>query len=156
MFSAQYYQIAGNFLVLSTWISTYVDMNYCFQEATLKKRSKEREDLGVELYGIQQELARFQMMLERRHDDFSHKNQLRQREEQQLTEVRSLYKDTQLTFNKETKKGLAVGYVLSLLSIYSLFLCLHQSECLSVYNFICKTIKYNPYMCLFSLGETGW
>lgn len=74
-------------------------------EGTHKKRSKEREDLGVELYGMQQELARYQMMLERRHDDFSQTTQQRQREEQQLGDVRSLYKDSQLIFNKEKKKG---------------------------------------------------
>ena len=77
------------------------------QDESLKTRKKEREDLGVELYGVQQELARYQMMLERNHDNFSQLNQQRQREEQQLTEVRGLYKDTQLTFNKEKKKGQA-------------------------------------------------
>ena len=75
------------------------------QDESLKTRKKEREDLGVELYGVQQELARYQMMLERNHDNFAQINQQRQREDQQLTEVRNQYKDTQLAFNKEKKKG---------------------------------------------------
>ena len=41
----------------------------------LKNRKKEREDLGVDLYGVQQELARFQMMLEKHHDEYSNLNQ---------------------------------------------------------------------------------
>ncbi|KAK3091997.1 hypothetical protein FSP39_024328 [Pinctada imbricata] len=70
----------------------------------LRNRKKEREDLGVELYGIQQELARFQMMLEKNHDEFANLNQARNQEEQQLDDVRGLYKDTQLNVNKEKKK----------------------------------------------------
>lgn len=37
--------------------------NLCFfhQEESLRVKGKEREDLGVELYGVQQELARFQV-----------------------------------------------------------------------------------------------
>ena len=83
----------------------YKNWNICVQDESLKTRKKEREDLGVELYGVQQELARYQMMLERNHDTFTQTNQGRQREEQQLSDVRSLYKETQLTFNKEKKKG---------------------------------------------------
>lgn len=57
---------------------------------------------------MQQELARYQMMLERNHDEFSQKNQLRQRHEQELVDVRHVYKDTQLTVNMEKKKGKTV------------------------------------------------
>ncbi|XP_025098485.1 coiled-coil domain-containing protein 40-like isoform X2 [Pomacea canaliculata] len=74
-------------------------------DESLRVRKKEREDLGVDLYGVQQELARYQMMLERNHDEFSQKNQLRQRHEQELVDVRHVYKDTQLTVNMEKKKG---------------------------------------------------
>ena len=41
-----------------------------------KNKKKEREDVGVELYGVQQELARHQMMLEKQHDEFAQKNQV--------------------------------------------------------------------------------
>jgi hypothetical protein len=70
----------------------------------LRNRKKEREDLGVDLYGIQQELARFQMLLEKHHDEFANLNQSRQQEEAQLEDVRNTYKDNQLIVNKEKKK----------------------------------------------------
>lgn len=70
----------------------------------LRNRKKEREDLGVDLYGIQQELARFQMLLEKHHDEFANLNQGRQQEEAQLDDVRNTYKETQLIVSKEKKK----------------------------------------------------
>ncbi|XP_045213458.2 coiled-coil domain-containing protein 40-like [Mercenaria mercenaria] len=73
-------------------------------DESLKNRKKEREDLGVDLYGIQQELARYQMMLEKRHDEFSEVKQVRTQEEQQLEDVRNMYKDLQYNANVEKKK----------------------------------------------------
>ena len=87
------------------------------QEEAVKSFSMERENLGVELYGVQQELARYQMLLEKHHDDFTKISQLRQRKEVQLSTVRVLYKDTQLTYNKEKKKGWLV------VSVFITFLC---------------------------------
>ncbi|XP_064620964.1 coiled-coil domain-containing protein 40-like isoform X2 [Lineus longissimus] len=72
-------------------------------EALTKKR-KEREDTGVDLYGVQQELARYQMTLEGKHDEYTSVNQQKNQEEQQLAEVRSMYKQTQGHFNSEKKK----------------------------------------------------
>lgn len=77
----------------------------------MRTRKKEREDLGVELYGIQQELARFQMMLEKRHDEFSDVQQVRQQEEQQLTDVQNMYKDLQFKANQEKKKSMFVTHL---------------------------------------------
>ncbi|GFR74317.1 coiled-coil domain-containing protein 40 [Elysia marginata] len=74
-------------------------------DETLRVKKKEREDLGVELYGVQQELARYQMLLEQKHDQVADLKQERQKEEQELTDVRSLYKDSQTIVNKERKKG---------------------------------------------------
>lgn len=71
----------------------------------MRNKKKDREDLGVDLYGVQQELARYQMMLEKNHDEFSQLTQMRLQEEQQLTDVRSMYKDEQLTVNQEKKKS---------------------------------------------------
>ena len=72
----------------------------------MKNRKKEREDLGVDLYGIQQELARYQMILEKRHDEFSEVTQVRSQEEQQLDDVRNMYKDLQYNVNVEKKKSM--------------------------------------------------
>ncbi|XP_076463938.1 coiled-coil domain-containing protein 40-like isoform X2 [Babylonia areolata] len=73
--------------------------------ATLKSKKVEREDLGVELYGTQQDLARHQMNLECLHDHFTDMSQQRFRKEEQLREVRALYRDTLLTFNKEKQRA---------------------------------------------------
>lgn len=70
-----------------------------------KKKSEEREDAGVELYGIQQELARHQMMLEKEHDNFSKSAQARSQVEQQLNDVRVMYRENQTKVNEEKKKG---------------------------------------------------
>ncbi|CAL1527056.1 unnamed protein product [Lymnaea stagnalis] len=71
----------------------------------VRVKKKEREDLGVELYGVQQELARYQMILEQQHDKVATLKQERQKEEQELTDIRGLYKESQLIVNKERKKG---------------------------------------------------
>ncbi|XP_059157116.1 coiled-coil domain-containing protein 40-like isoform X2 [Physella acuta] len=72
---------------------------------TLKMKKKEREDIGVELYGVQQELARYQLMLEEKHDHVAQIKQNRQKQEQDLTDVQSMYKQLQNNVNKERKKG---------------------------------------------------
>ncbi|XP_055874600.1 coiled-coil domain-containing protein 40-like [Biomphalaria glabrata] len=74
----------------------------------LRVKKKSREDLGVELYGVQQELAKYQMMLEQQHDQVASLKQERQKEEQELNDVRFLFKDTQLEINKERKNCTAL------------------------------------------------
>lgn len=71
----------------------------------MRTKREERENMGVELYGVQQELARHQMMLEKHHDNYTTINQTRQQRDQRLSEVRVLYKDMQNTVNTERKKG---------------------------------------------------
>lgn len=44
--------------------------------------------MGVNLYNLQQELARHQMLLEKEHDHFGEINQDRQRIEQELKQIR--------------------------------------------------------------------
>jgi hypothetical protein len=70
-----------------------------------KNKKREREDAGVELYGVQQELARHQMLLEKEHDSFSQTKQIRSQVEQELGEVRGMYKDQQTRVNDERRKG---------------------------------------------------
>ena len=69
-----------------------------FQLGLVKTRTKSREDLGVELYGIQQELARHQMLLENNHDKYSVCNQERVSTEQHLVDIRTNYKKSQNTY----------------------------------------------------------
>ncbi|XP_066443436.1 coiled-coil domain-containing protein 40 isoform X2 [Eleutherodactylus coqui] len=72
--------------------------------ALMKKNKSEREDLGVILYGIQQELARQQMGLEKQHDKYADISTLRRQEEEELESIRNMYKITHLTTNTEHKK----------------------------------------------------
>ena len=81
------------------------------QEA-VKAKGNWRETLGVELYGVQQELARCQMVLERHHDQFADVSQLREQKEQMLAEIQQMYRSTQNIVNSERKKGAnGVGFL---------------------------------------------
>lgn len=41
------------------------------KDEDLKRLKKKKEDVGVDLYGVQQQLARMQLMLEKTHDNFN-------------------------------------------------------------------------------------
>ncbi|XP_069511299.1 coiled-coil domain-containing protein 40 isoform X2 [Ambystoma mexicanum] len=69
-----------------------------------KKSKTQREDLGVMLYGMQQELARLQMELEQHHDRHAQMATTRRQMEEELQHIRNLYKDTRSTTNEERKK----------------------------------------------------
>ena len=59
----------------------------------------------MELYGVQQELARHQMILEKNHDDHSKCKQESSQTEQRLNDVRRLYREKQTSVSGERKKG---------------------------------------------------
>ena len=75
-------------------------------------KKKEREERGVELYGIQQELARQQMKLEKDHDIFNEEGQLRKKCEGKLNEVRTIYKQSFDDFNLQRKRGIEFDHYL--------------------------------------------
>ena len=79
--------------------------------------------MGVDLYGIQQELARYQMMLESMHDEYSKLSQERNGLQAKLSDVRTQYRDKQFTVSDERKKGLR-DFLLSL--VYVLISCILQ------------------------------
>jgi len=58
-----------------------------------KNKKTEREQLGVDLYGLQQQLARQQMMLEKEQDNLGAVNQLRKQKEELLQQVQQMYQD---------------------------------------------------------------
>jgi len=72
------------------------------EEHTVKK--KEREELGVELYGVQQELARQQMTLEKEHDRLNEGEQIRKKIEMLLNENKTRYNQTQRDFEQQRKR----------------------------------------------------
>ncbi len=71
----------------------------------LRNKLKDREELGVNLYGLQQELARQQMLLEKQHDEMAKLVQFRKQCEEDLNEVRNMYKSTQNNVNTQRKEG---------------------------------------------------
>ena len=73
------------------------------EEHTVKK--KEREELGVELYGVQQELARQQMTLEKEHDRLNEGEQIRKKIEMLLNENKTRYNHTQRDFEQQRKRS---------------------------------------------------
>ena len=89
----------------SQWVHCVTIAKFYYQTEGVKSRKRERENLGVELYGVQQELARHQMLLERNHDEFSSQKQQRLMLEQELTDVRNMYRNKQLSVNDQRKKG---------------------------------------------------
>ena len=45
------------------------------------------------------------MMLEKYHDDYANKKQARHQTEQELGDIRDMYKDSQMSVNDERRKG---------------------------------------------------
>ncbi|XP_051792457.1 coiled-coil domain-containing protein 40 isoform X1 [Erpetoichthys calabaricus] len=70
----------------------------------MKKCQSEREELGVVLYSVQQELARIQMALEKLHDQKADTSIVRIKVEEELENVRNLYKRNQQSSNEERGK----------------------------------------------------
>ncbi|KAM7433427.1 Coiled-coil domain-containing protein 40 [Porites harrisoni] len=71
----------------------------------LKTKKREREELGVQLYGVQQELARQQMLLEKEHDNFNSENHLRMQSEKLLEETRALHDKTTEDLKHQRKQA---------------------------------------------------
>ncbi|XP_076726557.2 coiled-coil domain-containing protein 40 [Callospermophilus lateralis] len=73
-------------------------------EVATKQSHAQRQELGVNLYGVQQHLARLQMQLEKSHDRHSVAACERRQQEEELREVRALYDKTNAAANQERKK----------------------------------------------------
>ncbi|KAM5135163.1 coiled-coil domain-containing protein 40 [Mantella aurantiaca] len=81
-----------------------LDLELREMSTSMKRNRSEREDLGVHLYSIQQELARLQMSLEKHHDKHSQVSSLRRQVEEDLEAIRDLYKKTHQSTDAERKK----------------------------------------------------
>ena len=68
----------------------------------------ERENLGVELYGIQQQLARQQMLVEKEADEHTGMTQLRRQKEETLAQVREMYRGMQDQVKRERQQSKCV------------------------------------------------
>ncbi|XP_008053386.1 coiled-coil domain-containing protein 40 [Carlito syrichta] len=69
-----------------------------------KQSRVQRQELGVNLYGVQQHLARLQMQLEKSHDRHATAACGRRQKEEELRSVRALYTKTCAAANGERKK----------------------------------------------------
>ena len=65
----------------------------------------ERETLGVELYRIQQQLARQKMLMEQEQDKHTTLHQLRVQREETLAQVREMYRSMQEQVQRERQQS---------------------------------------------------
>lgn len=78
---------------------------FALQTEDLKTKKREREELGVQLYGVQQELARQQMLLEKEHDNFNGENQHRLQCEKLLEETKAMHEKISEDLTHQRKQG---------------------------------------------------
>ncbi|XP_045428132.1 coiled-coil domain-containing protein 40 [Pipistrellus kuhlii] len=69
-----------------------------------RQSQAQRQELGVELYGLQQHMAALQVQLEKSHDRYSLATCARQQMEQELQRVRQLYTSTYAAANQERRQ----------------------------------------------------
>jgi chromosome segregation ATPase len=74
------------------------------KEEHVKRIGKEREEVGVDLYGLQQQLARLQLSLENDHENLANLVDLRAQEEHVLQEVKESYKELKASKDEHTKQ----------------------------------------------------
>uniref|UniRef100_A0A7S0QXY1 Coiled-coil domain-containing protein 40 n=1 Tax=Pyramimonas obovata TaxID=1411642 RepID=A0A7S0QXY1_9CHLO len=70
----------------------------------LRVAKKRREDIGVELYGVQQQLARLQMTLEKTHDNYNVIRRIREQADQDLEQLRAITEEKKDTTQQERRK----------------------------------------------------
>ena len=75
------------------------------QQETLKSVQEERERLGVKLYGIQQQLARQQTLLEKEQDEVNTHRTLREQRDVTLGQVREMYRKMQSQLKTERQQS---------------------------------------------------
>ena len=78
---------------------------YDFQVATLKSLQMERENIGVELYSVQQELARKQMLVEAEQDKHASICQTRKQKDAVLDDIRALHREMSQQIKSERQQS---------------------------------------------------
>nr|XP_023412487.1 coiled-coil domain-containing protein 40 [Loxodonta africana] len=92
-----------------------------------KQTHAQRQEVGVSLYGVQQQLARLQMQLERSHDRYSIAACARRQKEEELQGTRVLYARTCAAANEERRKLAALHAEVESLSL-NLFYMQHIDQ----------------------------
>ncbi|CAB3982035.1 Hypothetical predicted protein [Paramuricea clavata] len=70
----------------------------------LTRQKKDREELGVNLYSSQQELARLQMLLEKEHDKYNENHNLRTKAEGTMSNVKEIHQKNTNILSDQRKK----------------------------------------------------
>ena len=71
----------------------------------LKTLRSDREEMGIELYGIQQQLARQQMLVEQEQDKQAAMSLLGKQKYEALAQARELYQNMQKQVEEERKQS---------------------------------------------------
>lgn len=98
-------------------------MPHCimWQEEEVKRIKRTREDVGVDLYGVQQQLAKLQMNVEKTHDAFNESVQRRvEQEEDRLQVSNELEKRRRELQDQESRCKRTSAAVCQLIFIFSL------------------------------------
>ncbi|CAO2646291.1 Coiled-coil domain-containing protein 40 [Lemmus lemmus] len=91
-------------------------------DVATKQARVQRQELGVNLYGVQQHLARLQMQLEKSHDQHSLAACERRRREEELQTTRDLYNKTCATANEERRKLAALQTEMESLALHLFYM----------------------------------
>ncbi|KAM6175984.1 coiled-coil domain-containing protein 40 [Erethizon dorsatum] len=91
-------------------------------EVANKQSRAQRQELGVNLYGVQQQLARLQMQLGKSQDRHSITANERRQKEQELQEVRALYTKTWAAANEEQRKLVALQTEMENLALHLFYM----------------------------------
>ena len=74
------------------------------KEEEFRRIKHKKEDVGVELYGVQQQLARMQLTLEKTHDNFNTVRKLREQAESESRTVNKEYGKKQAELSEQNKR----------------------------------------------------
>ncbi|XP_004860936.1 coiled-coil domain-containing protein 40 isoform X2 [Heterocephalus glaber] len=91
-------------------------------EVANKQSRAHHQELGVNLYGVQQHLARLQMQLGKSQDRYAFAAGERRRKEEELQEVRALYTKTWAAANEERKKVMALQTEMESLALHLFYM----------------------------------
>lgn len=82
-----------------------------YQAETLKRLQLDRENFGIELYGVQQQLAKRQMQVEAEQDKHTVMSQLRMQKDATLSQIREVYRNLvqQLKTERQQSKNISLS-----------------------------------------------
>lgn len=86
----------------------------------MKSLLLERENVGIELYGIQQQLAKQQMFVEAEQDKHTVASQIRAQKEATLNQIREFYRNLVQQLKNEREQSMMAFFKHAIASIHLL------------------------------------